>query len=131
MHQARRCLTEEHCSCDAYACLLINHVSILGRNIVWHISGDDAHRPSGNRDKLRFVENSPEADIEHAFQQRAVSFVRMGVGAYPPSGYQVDPQNIWSGFLAIASTHADAKAGLSGGLRQEKFSGTSATGASL
>ena len=102
MHQARRCLTEEHCSCDAYACLLINHVSILGRNMVRHISGDDAHRPSGNRDKLRFVENSPEADIEHAFQHRAVSFVRMGVGAYPPSGCQVDPQNIWSGFLAIA-----------------------------
>lgn len=41
MHQARRCLTEEHCSCDAYACLLINHVSILGRNMVRHISGDD------------------------------------------------------------------------------------------
>ena len=56
MHLARRCLTEEHCSCGAYACLLINHVSILGRNIVWHIRGDDAHRPSGNRDKLRFVE---------------------------------------------------------------------------
>ena len=39
MHLARRCLTEEHCSCDAYACLLINHVSLLGRNIVWPIGG--------------------------------------------------------------------------------------------
>jgi hypothetical protein len=130
MHLARRCLTEENCFCDAYACLLINHVSLLGRNIVWPIGGM-THTARGNRDELRSVEDSPETEIKQAFQHRAVSFVRMGVGAYPPSSGQVDPQIYGPDFSPLPSTHADAKAGLSGGLRQEKFSGTSVTGASL
>ena len=99
--------------------------------MVRHISGDDAHRPSGNRDKLRFVENSPEADIEHAFQHRAVSFVGMGVGRILPPAIKWTLRIYGPDFSPLPSTHADAKAGLSGGLRQEKFSGTSATGASL
>jgi len=94
MHLARRCLTEEHCSCDAYACLLINHVSLLGRNIVWPIGGMTHTAPWESR----------RASIRHKARLSApCCFVRPdecgGVSSLQrPSG----PLDIWSGFLAIA-----------------------------
>src|SRR5262245_57202905 len=130
MHLARRCLTEEHCSCDAYACLLINHVSLLGRNIVCPIGGMTHTAPWESRRasiRRRFSRNRHKARLS-----APCCFVRPDeCGAYPPSSGQVDPQIDSPDFSPLPSTHADAKAGLSGGLRQEKFSGTSVTGASL